>query len=902
MNQIVLSFREKPIRTAIIAMFSSAVFQASAQSTAEMTKNSTATSNDQVETLEVTGRAMSIKKAIAEKRMEKVVSDGVSANEIGSIPDFGLGEALERVAGVSMVINNARGEAQYMTTRGFNPDYNTLTIDGVALPGTETTRRVVSLDVIPSSLARQVTVFKTYTPEMDGNVVGGLTNVQTRSAFDKPGFHSTIRGDLSQWTSEPRLRSGSPSGEFDATVSNTFGDKNQFGLLVSGSYFRRDSSSLNTAIDSYSYFAKSGAQTLGAKLNPATTDVSSALVFPDRLRWLTYDNVRTRTSLFAKLDYNNDAGFTAHVSGGSFEHNNDEHRHSHWLQSATTTTNSITVNPESGNVSNGQSQTDYAMALQKRKLNFIEVGGNYIVSEASEVDFTVNKAQGSFRQDSLFYTFAQANGTGLAYDYTYKQGGIPVFIPKNSTQLFDATRYTMTGTNGPRDEQSNTDQLVAKVDFSHNFKETSKGFGYKFGSQFRDVTKGYNYNEGFYNPATGTTTTLAQVGVNPTSVIPYSSGSNLPLLLIDQNTANIYTSANPSRYVLAPASVTNSLQRDFQLKERVSSAYALGAYQTENSNIIAGVRAEQTNTAIKTSIAEPLNQTSLFKPYEKSSDRTDLLPSINATLDLSDTFRLRAGSSLSIARPTYAQLAQNSNTVAGSTISTTLANPELKPRSAQNLDFSLEWYLNRNQALTLGLFKKRLRDEIANLTTTTNLSIGSSQFVQNITQAQNVGTAEVTGAELTYTQVKFNFLPAPFNDFGVSGNFTVLDQSAASIVMQDKSIRQLPGLQDAPNMIGNLSLLWGNGPWNGQIAYKRIGKSMYAASSSSAAQDVFLAPAKTVDAQFNYKIGNGASLVFSAKNLTNQWSERRISGPASNLILQETYNGKSYWIGASWSM
>jgi len=210
MNQIVLSFREKPIRTAIIAMFSSAVFQASAQSTAEMTKNSTSTSNDQVETLEVTGRAMSLKKAIAEKRMEKVVSDGVSANEIGSIPDFGLGEALERVAGVSMVINNARGEAQYMTTRGFNPDYNTLTIDGVALPGTETTRRVVSLDVIPSSLARQVTVFKTYTPEMDGNVVGGLTNVQTRSAFDKPGFHSTIRGDLSQWTSEPRLRSGSP--------------------------------------------------------------------------------------------------------------------------------------------------------------------------------------------------------------------------------------------------------------------------------------------------------------------------------------------------------------------------------------------------------------------------------------------------------------------------------------------------------------------------------------------------------------------------------------------------------------------------------------------------------------------------------------------------------------------
>jgi TonB-dependent receptor len=180
----------------------------------------------------ITGRALSARKGIAEKRAERVVSDGVSSDEIGSIPDFGLGEALERVAGVSMIVNNGRGESQYMTTRGLNPDYNTVTIDGVALPGTETTRRVVSMDVIPASVAKAVQVYKTFTPEMDGNAIGGVTNLKTRSAFDKMGLHTSIRADAADWTSRPRAAKNSPSGELELTTSNTFGEHNQFGMLL----------------------------------------------------------------------------------------------------------------------------------------------------------------------------------------------------------------------------------------------------------------------------------------------------------------------------------------------------------------------------------------------------------------------------------------------------------------------------------------------------------------------------------------------------------------------------------------------------------------------------------------------------------------------------------------------
>ena len=92
----------------------------------------------QLDAVQVSGQHLSIRQAIGAKREAAVVSDGVAADDIGSIPDFGLGEALQRVPGVSMVVNNGRGEAQFMSLRGFNPDYNTVLIDGVALPSTET--------------------------------------------------------------------------------------------------------------------------------------------------------------------------------------------------------------------------------------------------------------------------------------------------------------------------------------------------------------------------------------------------------------------------------------------------------------------------------------------------------------------------------------------------------------------------------------------------------------------------------------------------------------------------------------------------------------------------------------------------------------------------------------------
>src|ERR1700742_2194263 len=118
-----------------------------------------------IETVTGTGEKYAPEKAINNKRDAAIVSDGISADDIGSIPEFGLGDALRKVPGLALQINNGRGEDQFLTVRGLNPDYNSIEIDGLQLASTEETRRQVSLDVLPSIMVKQVSVSKSWSAD-----------------------------------------------------------------------------------------------------------------------------------------------------------------------------------------------------------------------------------------------------------------------------------------------------------------------------------------------------------------------------------------------------------------------------------------------------------------------------------------------------------------------------------------------------------------------------------------------------------------------------------------------------------------------------------------------------------------------------------------------------------------
>ncbi|MCC4626423.1 TonB-dependent receptor [Xanthomonas campestris pv. nigromaculans] len=675
----------------------------------------------QLDAVQVSGQHLSIRQAIGAKREAAVVSDGVAADDIGSIPDFGLGEALQRVPGVSMVVNNGRGEAQFMSLRGFNPDYNNVLIDGVALPSTETSRRVQSLDVIPASLAQQVDIYKTFNADMDSNAIGGIAALRTRSAFDHDGRFATVRANVADWENRRHLQGSTPSGQVQGSFSDTFGPDNRFGVVLSADYFRRDSSSLNTAIDSYSYYANGVRQNLTPGLDP-----DGLAIAPDRFRPLSYDNVRQRRSVFGKLEYDDGEDVKLAFSAGAFEHRNDEQRRSQWINRVGNATISDT---NTGRYAQGSAQVDANRFDQTRTLRYAQLGGSFRLNPEGHVDVLLNRATGKYQQDTREDVFSAAASSRL-------------------------------------------------------------GFGYALGDDAR--------------------------------ICPYADFSCL--LLIDPAKVAAFAAASPGAYVLANTNARNSAISDFGIEERNGAAYVMGTWHGERTLATFGLRNEYLQREVLSAVPQPLSSSTNYVQQSADSDRRFLRPSANLAWDITPALKLRMAGSRTIGLPTYADIGQNSSPVVdgtGFTINRSIANPLLRPRRADNLDLSLEWYPDRDAQLSVALFHKRIGDEIVRLTSTdTQRDPGGllGTYQVTTTQAINTGDAQVQGIEFTAIDTRFDFLPGAWSNLGAMFNATLLDPRTADVQMADGSRRALPGLMESPKRSANASLLYDIGLFSARVS------------------------------------------------------------------------------------
>ena len=138
-----------------------------------------------VEEIVVTGQREAQRAAIEVKREEFVVADVVSADDIGKLPDHNTAAALRRIPGVSVMED--QGEPRFPILRGLRSTYNRTTVDGAVVASVDESGRTVPLDIVPSVMAGRLEVVKTVTPENDGNAIGGVIAVNTRSAFDHNG-------------------------------------------------------------------------------------------------------------------------------------------------------------------------------------------------------------------------------------------------------------------------------------------------------------------------------------------------------------------------------------------------------------------------------------------------------------------------------------------------------------------------------------------------------------------------------------------------------------------------------------------------------------------------------------------------------------------------------------------
>jgi TonB-dependent receptor len=122
----------------------------------------------------------------ARQKSSMKMVDGISADLIKKTSDNNVAQVLKRVSGVTI------DKGKYVTVRGMSERYNNVQLNGASLPSTEPNRRNFSFDVIPAALIDNVTIAKTFTPDMPGEFVGGFVEVNTLAVPEKQFFNMTV--------------------------------------------------------------------------------------------------------------------------------------------------------------------------------------------------------------------------------------------------------------------------------------------------------------------------------------------------------------------------------------------------------------------------------------------------------------------------------------------------------------------------------------------------------------------------------------------------------------------------------------------------------------------------------------------------------------------------------------
>ena len=143
----------------------------------------------------VTGTRQVIQDAIALKRQNTQIVDGLSADEIGDIPALSIGEALESITGVASHREN--GGATEVSIRGLGPYLSSTTVNG-RLVGNGSGDRSVNFSQFPSELMNKLAVFKTQDASQIEGGVAGQIQIETMKPLDygKRRLQADIKGNI----------------------------------------------------------------------------------------------------------------------------------------------------------------------------------------------------------------------------------------------------------------------------------------------------------------------------------------------------------------------------------------------------------------------------------------------------------------------------------------------------------------------------------------------------------------------------------------------------------------------------------------------------------------------------------------------------------------------------------
>jgi TonB-dependent receptor len=913
-----------------------------------------------LETVVVTGVKASLTKSLANKRTNDQVVESVVAEDIGKLPDNNVVEALQRVTGIQ-VTNRAGGEVGTLSIRGL-PDIAT-TWNGRNIFTASGTQ--VALQDIPSTLVRQIDVFKTRDASQLENGIAGQIDVKSLRPFDFKGSKFSL---LARETYLDPAKKSNP--QLSALASNRWttgaGD---FGALVNLSMVRTDYRNESVTPGAMVPFTSPNAAEVPAGYIPLQRVFDNNIWTPGTYTGLPQQAGSTLNFGGKPYPYYlaRDAVFQSDVEGKrerpaanvalqwqpnadsvyTFEAMYNGYRDKSfnqllfsfvdwWGNLGSNPASTITTFPGTNVIKTrtvndvyGFNSGDYTTSATDSRI--YALNGKWNLGDRLRLDGDVSYQTSKFHSE---FTATRIDRVAPSINVDFNSGGGNMaFKFNNNADLVDPAKWNVAQfyDNANRNEGSaataslsgaydadwgplKTLNFGARFD-SRKASEANRTQSSFLGRNLADASLGSNY----YHVNSNFGTDIADVPRSWMEPNAYYIRDHI------DDWRKLYHSVD-AKFLTTDQL---SLQKTFDVKEDTTNLFLMA--DTENQlfgrplRANFGVRYVQVDTSMTAYKVDPT--TKVVTPTDGRKTARKFLPSLTLRYEPVRDVLVRFNYGETLRRPNFGDLnpiIQPSDDVSkvgyggGSG-----GNPNLEPTRSKNLDLTGEWYFQKDSALYGTVFQRRIEGLVVPLRRRIHLSPAEDPFRNStsggdhtngydyvISSPVNASNGKISGLELGAIYFPKG-LPGLLDGLGFQGSVTRLtsSQNVPTANNAGEIVSQLEGpFFGVSKLSWNATLAYEKGPIGARLSYVR--RSAFLAANEAALFanpiGIWRQPEKSVDFQLSYNINDRMSLDFSGVNLTNEMQQQYYHfGDAGNPELTNfgtVQIGRAFSVGFRWKI
>jgi iron complex outermembrane receptor protein len=692
-----------------------------------------------LEEVVVTGIRASIEDSIAVKKTESSIVEVVSAEDIGKLPDSSIAESIARLPGIAAQRTN--GRAQTLSIRGLGPDFTVTTFNGRE-QATTNDNRTVEFDQYPSELVTQVKIYKTPDAGMAYQGIAGTTDISTVRPLNYDGRRTAVTYRREQNSEDANIPGLDNTGDrANLTYIDQFMD-DTLGIAFGVAYNKTPYQARTREPWGYAE-TPDGDLVIGGDKDGVQSS------YYERMGYLGVLEFAPNDRLHMLVDaYHSDFKELQTIQRMEFG----------TIWSGATLSNAGPV--VNGRVQSGTFANVPFVVIENynndRRAKIDSIGWNTTYELNDDWNLSSDLSWSRVERDDLRLESTAGTGTNNdparpplvdSISFTTDSDGITHFTPTLDYSDYNTVFLTDPGGWGGGRRRSG---FVGHPEIEDEIKAIRLAAERKLGGFMSEVRFGVNYAERVKSKD-NFQSILYLPGDISHAVVPEAFRTGItntsffgsPYGMIGYDAIGLYRSGfwQPVDAFIDPNPAVgvgdrqSAVTNDWEVTEKLTTAFVRVGIDTQlgemplRGNIgVQSVTADQSSDISYFSApvaGETLGSVSIVTSGDKY---TDVLPSLNLSLELADDLQLRFGAAITMARPRMDDLAGG----AGYTVVPDSAtpenvdglllywrrtgggNPELKPWKANTFDLSLEKYFSSQGYVSLAAYYKRLTSYIFN--------------------------------------------------------------------------------------------------------------------------------------------------------------------------------------------